>query len=140
METNIICTEEPTKSPMKGRPIKNPPIKDINKWPAIILAVKRKVKAIGRIKFLSNSTNTINLIRAIGVPAGIRWFKKSTNDFNQLKLMIATQKVKAKGKVNNKWEVTEKIKGNKAIKLYKANNINAEPKKRYTPFTCDFST
>jgi hypothetical protein len=47
-------------------------IKDINRCPAIILAVSRKVKAKGRIKFLKTSTITIKLIKKIGVPRGIK--------------------------------------------------------------------
>ena len=50
------------------------------KWPAVKLAPNRNPKVIGRINFLINSINTINLIRKIGVPIGVKWtilfFKK----------------------------------------------------------------
>lgn len=51
-------------------------IKAIKRWPAIIFAVSRKVKAKGRIKFLNSSTITIKLIRNIGVPNGIKCERK----------------------------------------------------------------
>ena len=60
-----------------GKLIKDPPIKDIRRWPAIMLAVSRKVSAMGRIKLLKISTKIMNLIRKVGVPVGIRWHKKS---------------------------------------------------------------
>lgn len=44
-----------------------------NKWPAIILAVRRIVKVIGRIIFLIVSINTMNGISKMGVPCGIIW-------------------------------------------------------------------
>lgn len=46
------------------------PSKDINKWPAIILAVKRTDRDPGRIKFLIVSIITINGIKIPGVPFG----------------------------------------------------------------------
>jgi hypothetical protein len=52
-------------------------IKDINKCPAIMLAVSRKVNAKGRIKLLNTSTTTINLIKKTGVPKGIKWVVKN---------------------------------------------------------------
>lgn len=55
-----------------GRDSTAPPISLIKRWPAIILAVSRKVRAIGRIKFLITSMRTINLIRPTGVPVGIK--------------------------------------------------------------------
>lgn len=86
-------TKEPISKNLKGKEIKKPPIRDINKWPAIIFAVNRKVKAIGRIKFLSNSTITIKLIRKTGVPVGIRWAKKCLTELTKQKTIIPTQKV-----------------------------------------------
>jgi len=46
------------------------PRRFINKWPAIMLAVKRIVRVIGRIKFLVISIRIIKLIRGNGVPDG----------------------------------------------------------------------
>lgn len=64
----------------------------MSKWPAIMLAVNRKVKANGRIKLLRTSTKTINLIRAKGVPTGIKWDRKCFKELTQLKIIIPDQK------------------------------------------------
>ncbi len=77
---------------LKESLIKAPPIKDINKWPAIILAVRRKVRARGRIRFLKTSTITIKLISITGVPTGIKWAKKCFKELTQLKIIIPIQK------------------------------------------------
>lgn len=45
----------------------------INKWPAIIFAVNRIARVIGRIIFLMVSIHTIKGIKIGGVPCGIRW-------------------------------------------------------------------
>lgn len=45
----------------------------IIKWPAVILAIKRTDKVIGRIKFLTLSIITINIIKSLGVPKGNKW-------------------------------------------------------------------
>ena len=45
----------------------------INKWPAIILAVKRTANDPGRIKFLIVSMHTIKGIKTVGVTMGTRW-------------------------------------------------------------------
>jgi len=42
----------------------------INRWPAIIFAVRRIESVIGRIIFLISSINTIKFINGIGVPLG----------------------------------------------------------------------
>lgn len=49
------------------------PNKVSNKCPAIILAVRRTDKVIGRIIKLVDSIITIKVIKAFGVPDGIRW-------------------------------------------------------------------
>ncbi len=46
------------------------PSRDINRCPAIMFAVNRTHKVIGRIKFLTSSIITIKFINAIGVPWG----------------------------------------------------------------------
>jgi len=45
----------------------------ISKWPAIMLAANRTDSVIGRIIFLTISIQTINDIRATGVPWGTKW-------------------------------------------------------------------
>lgn len=82
-----------------------------------MLAVRRKVKAKGRIKFLRISTTTINLISIKGVPTGIKWAKKCFKELTQINKILPTQKEYEKGRVTNIWEVTEKTKGKRAKKL-----------------------
>lgn len=53
------------------------PKRDSNRWPAIILAVKRIAKVNGRITRLIVSIIVINGISIIGVPWGVRWVNKS---------------------------------------------------------------
>lgn len=48
-------------------------IKVIKRWPAIILAINRIAKVPGRIIILIDSIKTINDIKALGVPVGMRW-------------------------------------------------------------------
>lgn len=48
------------------------PSNDRSKWPAIILAVRRIERVIGRIISLIDSIITIKGIRGIGVPWGVR--------------------------------------------------------------------
>lgn len=52
------------------------PKRDNNKWPAIILAVSRIDKVIGRIISLIDSIITINGINRAGVPWGVRWVSR----------------------------------------------------------------
>jgi len=66
-------------------------IKDINKWPAIMLAVNRKVRAKGRIMFLKISTITIKLIKNTGVPKGIKCVVKNLKYANKLKKITESQ-------------------------------------------------
>lgn len=49
------------------------PRSDRSKWPAIILAVNRIDKVIGRIISLIDSIITMNGINKAGVPWGVRW-------------------------------------------------------------------
>ena len=100
--TKKDCSPHPSNTPMAGKVRTAPPIKDIRRCPAIILAVSRKVKAKGRIKFLSNSTIAINLISPNGVPLGTRCDKKSNIDLPHENIITASQEDKAMGKVHNK--------------------------------------
>ena len=45
----------------------------MSRCPAIILAARRTASVPGRIKFLTDSINTMKDIRAIGVLSGTRW-------------------------------------------------------------------
>lgn len=48
------------------------PSRTIKRCPAIMLAVNRTHRVIGRIIFLVISINTINIMRALGVPCGTK--------------------------------------------------------------------
>ena len=50
-----------------------PPIRCINKWPAVILAVSRTARATGWIKRLIVSIITSIRIKGTGVPCGRKW-------------------------------------------------------------------
>lgn len=128
--TNKDCTGIITATPVKGRESIAPPIKDINRWPAIILAVSRKVKAKGRIKFLNSSTRAINLTNPRGVPLGTKWHRKSEKDFTQPKTTTPTQKEKDRGKFLVRCEVIENRCGNKDKKFIEKISIKIEPIKR----------
>lgn len=52
------------------------PRRDKSKWPAIILAVSRIERVIGRIINLIDSIITINGINNVGVPWGVRWVRR----------------------------------------------------------------
>lgn len=67
-------------------------IKEINRCPAIILAVRRIVKVQGRIKFLIDSIRTIKGINILGVLWGIIWLNINLLFFNQLKVIILIHK------------------------------------------------
>lgn len=52
------------------------PKRDSSKWPAIIFAVKRIERVIGRISNLIDSMITIKGINKAGVPWGVRWVRR----------------------------------------------------------------
>lgn len=52
------------------------PKRDRSKWPAIILAVSRIDRVIGRIINLIDSIITINGISSVGVPWGVKWVRR----------------------------------------------------------------
>lgn len=53
------------------------------RWPAIIFAERRIARVPGRIIFLIVSINTINGIRIVGVPWGIKWINMCFVLFSQ---------------------------------------------------------
>lgn len=115
--TKKDCTPQPSNTPIVGKVNTAPPIKDMRRCPAIMLAVNRKVKAKGRIKFLNNSTIAINLINPSGVPLGTRCDKKSSIDLPHENIITASQEDRAMGKVHSKWEVKENRYGKRAKKF-----------------------
>lgn len=42
-------------------------------WPALILAVNRMARVIGRISLLTTSTRTKKIIKGRGAPSGAKW-------------------------------------------------------------------
>ena len=44
-----------------------------NRCPAVMLAIKRTLRVNGRMRFLTSSIKTINLMSAPGVPFGTKW-------------------------------------------------------------------
>lgn len=85
------------------------PNKVIKRCPAIILAVNRIVKVIGRIIFLVVSIQIINKIKIIGVPWGTKWINISLVLLIHPKIKKVNQKGKAKVKFKIKCLVLVKI-------------------------------
>ena len=111
------------------------PKSDINKWPAIKLAVSRTHKVIGRIIFLTSSIITINIIRAGGVPWGTRWDNMWFVFLNQPNNIKVIQNVKERGRVITKCDVGEKIWGYKARKFITRIEIKAKMMNDSLPFS-----
>jgi len=76
-----------------------PPSKDISKCPAIRFAVSRTDRVIGRIRLLTNSIITINIIKALGVPCGTRWYNIMFVFFIQPNNINLIQKINEIGKL-----------------------------------------
>lgn len=67
----ILSTKDADKN-VKGFRLKSCPKRQINTWPAIMLAVSRIIRVSGRINELIDSMITIKGTRAVGVPVGTR--------------------------------------------------------------------
>lgn len=81
----------------------------INRWPAIILAVKRIASVPGRIIFLIVSIHTINGIKIGGVPWGTKWANMWIVFLIQPYIINLNHKGKAKVNVKVKCLVAVKI-------------------------------
>lgn len=79
--------------------IKKFPRRDINKCPAIKLAVNRTHNVMGRIIFLTSSISTINIINAEGVPWGTRCVNIWFVFFVHPNIISPNQNVKERGRV-----------------------------------------
>ena len=97
--------------------------KSNNKWPATILAISRTDRVKGRMIILTVSINTINLIKAIGVPAGVRWAKKFFQFTIREVIIRAIHTLKANGKLKDKCEVLEIIYGNREKKFNRKTKV-----------------
>ncbi len=99
-------------------------IKDIIKWPAVMLAIRRTANVNGRIILLISSINTINIIRLNGVPEGTKWesifFVLIIHPY-KIKLI---HNVKATGNVISIWLVDVKMNGNRPKELFNINTKN----------------
>lgn len=93
------------------------PNKDIKRWPAIKLAVKRTQSVIGRIILLTISIMTINIIRRVGVPWGKRCASICLVFLIHPNIIKDSQKVRDKGRVITNWEVGENVWGYSAKKF-----------------------
>lgn len=85
------------------------PRRFINKWPAIIFALRRILKVRGRIKFLIISIINIKLIKTVGVPVGIEWKIIVFLCLNHPNNIIDNHQIRAVGKEIIIWALTVKL-------------------------------
>lgn len=81
----------------------------INKCPAIRLALSRTASAIGRIKLLVNSINTIKGINIVGVPEGTKCANIVLFKFNQRNNIMDVQIGKDNAKEKDRWAEQQKV-------------------------------
>jgi len=105
-----------------------------NKWPATMFADNRIERVIGRIMFLVSSIKTMKFIRAFGVPVGTMWAIMFLVLFNQPKIIMAIQKIRAVDIVIIIWDVGVNTNGDKAILFIIITTINNEMKIIVDPF------
>lgn len=100
----IFCPEDPNK--------------DKRRWPAIMLAVSRIDRVIGRIINLINSIRTMNGIKIVGVFEGVRcvnmWLVKLIQPNN----IILIHKIRERDIQNLIWLDDVKMYGKRPIKLF----------------------
>lgn len=94
--------------------------------PATIFAINRTARVRGRMILLTVSIKTINLIRAIGVPIGVRWDKKLVHLIFKAIITLVTHKIKAIERLRLIWEDVDIIKGNKDKKFREKITIRIE--------------
>lgn len=78
------------------------PKRDKSKCPAIMFALKRIERVIGRIKSLISSINTIKGIKIDGVPRGVKWVIISEKKLNHPKIIIPSHILKDRDRENLK--------------------------------------
>lgn len=105
-----------------------------NKCPATMFADSRIERVIGRIMFLVNSIRTMKFIKAFGVPVGTMWAIMFLVLFNQPKIIMADQKIRAVDIVIIIWDVGVNTNGNNAILFIIITVINREIKIIIDPF------
>jgi len=112
-------------------------IKEIKRWPAIILAERRIERVIGRIKLLIVSIITIKGLKAKGVLRGTRWVNICAVFLVQPLIINLSQNGIAKERETDKWLVGVKIKG-KSLKKLRKEIIVKKVKKIIKFLKCDF--
>jgi hypothetical protein len=75
------------------------PKRDINKCPAIRLAVNRTHRVMGRMMLLVISISTMKFINGTGVPCGNRWESMWFVFFIHPNIMMASHMVRERGRV-----------------------------------------
>lgn len=85
------------------------PMRTSSKCPAEILATKRTVRVIGRIKFLTSSIQAINGARAKGLPSGIIWVNINLGRISHLKIYWPNQTGNIIVIAKKGWAVQEKM-------------------------------
>ena len=85
------------------------PNKDSIKCPAIMLAVNRTDKVMGRIMFLVSSIITITGSRAVGVPVGTMCASIMWGDLIHPNNIRDSHRTNAKGRFNMMWLVGVKM-------------------------------
>lgn len=73
--------------------------------PAIMFAVSRMVKVIGRMKNLISSIININGTNKFGVLGGIKWIKKCFFLFEMIRRRMGVQDIRIREILNDKCEV-----------------------------------
>lgn len=94
------------------------PRRESRRCPAIMLAVSRTAKVMGRISSLIVSMITIRGINGAGVPWGVRWVIRSFVYLMMEKVIIPIHNDEEKDKVNLRWLVGVKMYGNSPIILF----------------------
>lgn len=94
--------------------------------PATIFAINRTARVKGRIILLTVSIKTMNLMRAIGVPIGVRWDKKLVHLIFKAIIILVAHKIKAIERLRLIWEDVDIIKGNKDKKFREKITIKIE--------------
>jgi hypothetical protein len=109
------------------------PRRHIRRCPAIMLALSRTLKVIGRMMFLTSSIHTMKAIKATGVPIGRVWANIWIVFLIHPNIMKAVHVMIAAGNVSIICAVVVNTNGNRAMKLLAAMNINILVKIRVFP-------
>jgi len=101
----------------------------INRWPAVIFAINRTDKVIGRIKFLIISIKTIKGIKGIGDPIGTIWARRLLVFLIEKNIKFPNHIDKAIGRIIDIWAVRANEDGIIVIKFISKIDKNKGDKK-----------